>query len=230
MTTEQQIAPVITVDGPSGSGKGTLSQQIAKKMGWHLLDSGAMYRILAYGAKQHNLELDDVSNLCSLAKNLDVEFKENEGNPPLVIFEGKDVTHEVRTEECGNRASKIAQIPEVREALLVRQRSFRKIPGLVADGRDMGTVVFPEAALKIYLEASPAVRAKRRWAELQQRGIDVSLDNLFSEIEDRDIRDKQRKASPLVPASDAVILDTTNLSITEVFEVAAKLIKKINFS
>lgn len=227
--TEQQQAPVITVDGPSGSGKGTLSQQIAKKMGWHLLDSGAMYRILAYGAAQRKLELNDIPNLCDLAEKLDVTFKDNKGNPALVIFEGQDITQEVRTEECGNRASKIAQIPEVREALLVRQRSFRKMPGLVADGRDMGTVVFPDSPLKIYLEASPTVRAKRRWAELQQRGIDVSLDNLFSEIEARDIRDKQRKASPLIPASDAIVLDTTNLSIAEVFDEAEKLIDKISF-
>lgn len=224
--TESNYIPVITVDGPSGSGKGTLSQQIAKKLGWHLLDSGAMYRILAFGAKQYKLELDDVNSLQGLANKLDVVFKENEGNSPLVIFEGHDVTQEVRTEECGSRASKIAQIPEVRKALLERQRSFRIPPGLVADGRDMGTVVFPDAPLKLFLEASPETRAKRRWSELQQRGIDVSLDNLFSEIESRDIRDKQRKASPLVAAKDAVIIDTTDLSIPEVLAVAIELVEK----
>lgn len=220
--------PVITVDGPSGSGKGTLSQLIARKLGWHLLDSGALYRILALAAISHHIEFKDINGLVDIANTLDVSFKENlEGGTVRVLLEGKDVTGDVRTEACGKNASIIAVIPEVREALLERQKSFAQFPGLVADGRDMGTKVFPEAKLKIFLEASSQERAKRRWSELQERGIDVSLNDLLSEIEARDIRDKQRTVSPLVPAQGAFILDTTDMSIDDVFDAAMVQIKAV---
>lgn len=223
--------PVITVDGPSGSGKGTLSQLIARKLHWHLLDSGALYRLLALAAITHDVDFKDINGLVKLAAGLDVVFEDNiEGDTVKVILEGKDVTKDVRTEECGKHASIVAVIPEVREALFQRQKSFAKPPGLVADGRDMGTVVFPEALLKVFLEASGQERAKRRWAELQQRGLDVSLDDLYSEIEARDIRDKQRKHSPLIPAEGAFILDTTDMSIQDVFDAVLVQIKAVGLA
>lgn len=213
---------VVTVDGPSGSGKGTLSRQVAEHLGWHLLDSGALYRLLALAAVSHSVALENVKGVESLASHLDVAFDRLSGK---VYLEGHEVTKSIRTEECGANASKIAAIPEVRKALLTRQRAFLQDPGLVADGRDMGTVVFPQAVVKLFIEASPIERAKRRQLQLQEQGISVSLDDLFAEISARDERDRKRSISPLIPAPDAVVLDTTQLSIQEVFEKVVALIK-----
>ncbi len=207
--------PVITVDGPSGGGKGTLSLMLAKKLGWHFLDSGALYRVLALAAVRHSVAFDNHEALAVLAGHLDVVFKHE---PQEILLEGQIVTLAIRTEECGSGASQVAAVPAVRTALLERQRAFLEAPGLVADGRDMGTVIFPEADLKIFLEASPLERAKRRQAQLKQQGIDVSLDGLFAEIEKRDARDKQRSVSPLIPAHDAIVLDTTQMPINAVFD------------
>lgn len=210
-----QEAYVIAVDGPGGSGKGTLSRQLAEHLGWHLLDSGALYRLTALAAHSHTVALDNVEGLASIASHLDVEFDKATGK---ILLEGVDVTNACRTEECGADASVIAALSLVREALLERQRGFLQPPGLIADGRDMGTVVFPQAVLKIFLEASPMERAKRRQLQLQEQGVNDSLDDLFSEISARDDRDRKRSVSPLIPAQDAVVLDTTQLSIQEVFE------------
>ncbi len=222
-----QNFPVITVDGPSGSGKGTLTQLIAHELKWHVLDSGALYRLLAVAAINHEVSLDDIPGLEKLSHDLDIRFKENIGGTLKVFLDGKEVTAAVRAEKTGEKASIVAQIPAVRAALFEKQRAFRQEPGLVADGRDMGTVVFPDAVLKIFLEANAKERANRRWAELQERGIDVSLNDLFSEIESRDVRDRQRAVSPLVPAASAFILDTTDMSIQEVFEVVLVQIKAV---
>lgn len=210
----QPDVPVITVDGPSGSGKGTLSRRISEYLQWHFLDSGALYRVLAYGAIKHEIALEDKVQLSALAEQLDVLFSHLSGE---IVFEGENITSKIRTEKCGGIASIVAAIPEVRTALLARQRAFRQLPGLVADGRDMGTVVFPDAFLKIFLDASANERAKRRQLQLKEQGIDVSLEDLLIEIAKRDERDRQRPVAPLAPAKDALILDTTVLSIEEVF-------------
>lgn len=207
--------PVITVDGPGGVGKGTLSRQLATHLKWHFLESGALYRVLALAANRHSVALDNEAALVVLAQHLDVVFEEN---PSRVILEGQDITKELRHEKCGQSASVVAVIPAVREALLVRQRAFLQRPGLIADGRDMGTVIFPDAPLKIYLEASPEIRAKRRQKQLKEQGVDVSLESLLVEINERDKRDKSRAVAPLKPAKDAIIIDTSNLPIVDVFE------------
>ncbi len=215
----QSNVPVITVDGPSGSGKGTLSRRLSEHLKWHFLDSGAIYRVLAFCALKHGLALTDSAEISSLAHKLDVIF---ENNTSEIYLEGERVTLAIRTEKCGAGASLVAALPQVREALLARQRAFRESPGLVADGRDMGTVVFPDAFLKFFLEASPEVRAKRRQMQLKEQGIDVSLEDLLTEIAARDKRDRQRAVAPLRPASDAFILDTTALSIDAVFAAVLK--------
>lgn len=212
---ETDNIPVITVDGPGGVGKGTLSRQLATHYKWHFLESGALYRVLALAAKNHSVEFDNHSALAVLAQHLDVVFEEN---PSRIMLEGQDITRELRSETCGKSASIVAAIPDVREALLVRQRAFLQPPGLIADGRDMGTVIFPEAPLKVYLEASPEIRAQRRQKQLKEQGIDVSLEGLLVEINERDKRDKSRSVSPLKPAADAIIIDTTNLPIVDVYE------------
>ena len=216
--------PVLTIDGPSGSGKGTISLIIANRLGWHMLDSGALYRLVAFGVEKHGIALQDEAKLADYARALDVRFEQAEGSDELAIYlEGEDVTRGIRTEQCGNAASKVAAIQAVRDALLDRQRAFSQDPGLVADGRDMGTTVFPDAGLKIFLTASAEERAKRRYKQLKDKGIDVSLPALVNEIAERDARDSQRSASPLKPAADAVQLDTSEMSIEEVVQRVEQL-------
>ncbi|MCW9088921.1 MAG: (d)CMP kinase [Gammaproteobacteria bacterium] len=210
--------PVITVDGPSGVGKGTISQLLARKLGWHFLDSGALYRLTALAALRHGLALDDEAAVANIARNLDVEFLTAEGSDVRIFLEKQDVSSDIRTEKAGNSASKVAALPAVREALLQRQRDFAEPPGVIADGRDMGTTVFPQATRKFFLTASPAVRAERRYKQLKEKGLDATLHSLIEEIEQRDERDRSRRASPLRPADDAVIIDTSVKSIDEVLD------------
>ncbi|MCG7495944.1 (d)CMP kinase [Vibrio sp. Of7-15] len=216
--------PVITVDGPSGAGKGTLCMLLANKLGLHLLDSGAIYRVLALAALHHGVDIESEDALVPLAAHLDVQFKA-EGDLVKVILEGEDVSGELRKEETGNAASKVAALPRVREALLRRQRAFSEAPGLVADGRDMGTVVFPSAEVKIFLDASAEERANRRMKQLQEKGLDVNFARLLSEIQERDDRDRNRAVAPLRPADDALILDSTVLTIEQVTEQALSYIE-----
>ncbi|CAM3682362.1 (d)CMP kinase [Xenorhabdus thuongxuanensis] len=218
------IAPVITVDGPSGAGKGTLCQALAEALDWQLLDSGAIYRVLALAAIHHQVDIQSEDALVPLAANLDVRFVPANGKL-RVILEGEDVSNEIRTETVGNTASQAATFPRVREALLRRQRAFRIAPGLIADGRDMGTVVFPDAPVKIFLDASAEERARRRMLQLQERGFSVNFENLLSEIQERDFRDRNRVVAPLVPAQDALILDSTSMSIEEVIDRALAYVR-----
>ena len=211
--------PVITIDGPTASGKGTITRLLAQRLGWHILDSGALYRLVALAAHKHSIPLDDADSLQPLAAHLDVEFAIDEDSGEIVtLLEGEDVTQDLRSETCGNDASRVAQIAMVREALLARQRAFCETPGLVADGRDMGTVVFPDAVLKIFLTASVEERACRRYNQLKDKGLGVTMRGLLDEIAERDARDRERSASPLVPAEDAIQLDTSELSIDEVVD------------
>ncbi|USR41522.1 (d)CMP kinase [Ectopseudomonas hydrolytica] len=206
-------APVITVDGPSGSGKGTLCALLAKQLGWNLLDSGALYRLLAFAAGNHGIDLTNEEALKQLAAHLDVQFIDKR-----IVLEGEEVTDAIRNEQVGAGASMVASLPAVREALLQRQRAFQEEPGLVADGRDMGTVVFPDAPLKVFLTASAEERARRRYLQLKAKGDDVNLASLLDEIRARDERDTQRAVAPLKPAADAILLDSTELSIEQVLE------------
>ncbi|WP_454442297.1 (d)CMP kinase [Vibrio bathopelagicus] len=217
-------SPVITVDGPSGAGKGTLCMLLADKLGFHLLDSGAIYRVLALAAIHHGVDTESEDALVPLATHLDVQFIA-EGNLVKVILEGEDVSGELRKEETGMAASKVAALPRVREALLRRQRAFSAAPGLVADGRDMGTVVFVEAEAKIFLDASAEERANRRLKQLQEKGLDVKFDDLLSEIQERDERDRNRPVAPLRPAEDALVLDSTSMNIEQVVEKALHYIE-----
>ncbi|WP_455366775.1 (d)CMP kinase [Kaarinaea lacus] len=212
-------APVITIDGPSASGKGTISSRVAHALGWHMLDSGALYRLVGYAAIQHSTVLDDTASLERIARNLDVRFvADSNGGESTIYLGDENVTLAIRTEESGQAASTVAAIPQVRSALLARQRAFQQLPGLVADGRDMGTVVFPDAELKIFLTASAEERAKRRHKQLMEKGISANLAQLFDEIAERDKRDSQRTTAPLKPAKDAVELDTTHMTISEVVD------------
>lgn len=206
--------PVITLDGPSGTGKGTLCHMLAEHLGWHFLDSGAIYRVLAYAARKKGVDFGDVKNLVALAHTLNLRFVLG----GLVLLDEEDISDAIRTERCGQEASQIAVIPEVRDALLARQRAFATLPGLVTDGRDMGTVVFPDAILKIYLYASAEERAKRRYLQLKDSGNGASLAEVVDELAKRDTRDTERTHAPLKPALDSVQIDTTGLTIVQVFE------------
>jgi cytidylate kinase len=212
-----QTEPVITIDGPSGAGKGTVSSLLAKRLGWHFLDSGAIYRVLAIASVHHQILAEDEMALLPLAAGLDVNFETTDAGA-RIILEGEDVTDVIRTEEIGAIASKIASLPTIREALLRRQRAFKQSPGLVADGRDMGTIVFPNAQAKIFLTASAEERALRRFNQLKDKGYDVSMSRLLTDIQVRDERDSNRTFAPLVPAEDALVLDSTQLDIKQVFE------------
>ena len=211
------MVPVICVDGPSGSGKGTLAQRLASHLGFHLLDSGALYRIVGVAALDQGVAWDDEPSVTQIARDLDVSFVTTDLGV-RVNYCGKDVTEPVRSVRGGEGASAVAAIPSVRDALLTRQRELAMAPGLIADGRDMGTVVFPDAPVKIFLEASALARAQRRQSQLQLQGEDVSLPRLLEAIEARDTRDRTRSVSPLVPADDAVIVDSTDLTANAVFE------------
>ncbi len=213
--------PVIAIDGPSGSGKGTIAEMVANRLGFILLDSGALYRILGIAAHKANLELDNHNQVANLARTLEIEFC-NAGTG-TVLLNGEDVSKDIRTELGSSLASQVGLIPAAREALYERQLRFRKSPGLVADGRDMGTVIFPDATLKIFLTAVVSERAQRRYKQLIDKGIDATLPDLLRDLNERDRRDTERPVSPLKPAEDAVILDSTELSIEEVVEQILKL-------
>jgi cytidylate kinase len=215
-------APVVCVDGPSGAGKGTLAQSLADTLGWNLLDSGALYRVVGLACLSAGVPLDKAQRVAVVARSLDVTFQPG-AEGVSVWLSGQNVTREIRSEEGGISASTVAALPEVREALLLRQRELARLPGLVADGRDMGTVVFPSAELKIFLTASAEARAERRYHQLQGRGESVSLPRLLAAIRERDARDESRSASPLVPADDAIVLDSTALTASEVLSRVCEL-------
>ena len=215
--------PVIAVDGPGGSGKGTITTRLAKHLGWHFLDSGALYRLTALAVIKAQISVEDEAALGRLATQLNIRF-ETSDHDVIAVLEEEDVTKQLRYEETGVMASKIAMIAAVRAALVTRQRRFRQFPGLVADGRDMGTVIFPDAKLKIFLTASVGIRAERRYKQLKDKGESVNLTRLFREIKARDLRDQSRSVAPLRPAEDAVIIDSTDLRIDEVFNEIVSLI------
>ena len=212
-----ETVPVIAIDGPVGTGKGTVSHRVASALGFALLDSGALYRVLALAARTRGVSLDGGPALARLAEGLDIEFTPGDGTEPVrTLLDGVDVTDDIRTEQCGNDASRVSAHSEVRDALLARQHGFRRPPGLVADGRDMGSVVFPDAFVKVFLTATARARAERRHKQLMAKGIDVSVTRLSREMAERDRRDRERAVAPLKPAGDAVVVDTTGLDIDTV--------------
>ncbi|MFL6548316.1 MAG: (d)CMP kinase [Povalibacter sp.] len=225
MSQESLPAPVLTIDGPSGSGKGTVARQVADQLGWHLLDSGALYRLVAFAAQKGGIPLDDEAANARIAEHLDVRFGADPEGEEQIWLEGAEVSADIRTERAGDGASQVAALPRVRAALVARQRAFARAPGLVADGRDMGTVIFPEAGLKIFLTASADERAKRRYKQLKDKGLGANLAALSQEIAERDRRDANRTIAPLRPADDALVIDSTSMSIdavvARVLELAA---------
>lgn len=227
MSHESASVPIVTIDGPSSSGKGTISRLVASRVGWHLLDSGALYRLVALAGQLQGLAPDDVDGHVAVARRMKVEFGSRDGQEQ-VLLEGQDVTRQLRTEEAGAGASRVAAWPAVREALTDRQRAFAQAPGLVADGRDMGTVIFPGARLKVFLTASPEERARRRHKQLIEKGSAASLAALSREIAERDLRDSTRQVAPLKPAPDAQLLDSTGLSIDAVVERVLSLGRERN--
>lgn len=221
-----KLVPVLTIDGPSGSGKGTVSARVADALGWHLLDSGALYRAVGFAASMAGLDLSDAEAVTRCAETTKIVFRDpKDGGETRVIVNGLDATAEIRTETCGAAASAIAAIPSVRAALFEKQRSFRKGPGLVADGRDMGTVIFPDAEHKVFLTASAEERAKRRYKQLKEKGLGVTLATLLREIEARDVRDAERAVAPLKPATDAILIDSTGMSIDAVVAKVLELVR-----
>ncbi len=223
-----EAIPVLTVDGPGGAGKGTVCMRVAAAMGWHLLDSGALYRLLGLAARQNGVELTDEAALARLAGSLDVSFEINkDATAVTTLLENQPVDELLRTEQAGSDASQVAAIPVVREALLERQQAFAKAPGLVADGRDMGTVVFPQADLKIFLTASAEERARRRYMQLKEQGLSANLSALRDEMEARDRRDRERSVAPLKPAEDAWEVDTTDLDIVSVVDMILERLRDV---
>lgn len=220
----KQTVPVITLDGPSGTGKGTLCHLLAQHLKWNLLDSGAIYRVLAYAARKNKIPFTAIERLTELAKSLDLRFETKDANQSHVLLDNQDVFQEIRTEQCGQDASQIAIIPQIQEALLERQRNFAQPPGLVTDGRDMGTVVFPNALLKVFLYANPEERANRRYLQLKAKENNVSLAQVVDELVKRDTRDTARTHAPLKPAEDAIQVDTTGLTIVQVFNNVLELV------
>ncbi|MBX6420527.1 MAG: (d)CMP kinase [Nevskia sp.] len=218
--------PVIAVDGPSGAGKGLVTRMLAERLGWHRLDSGALYRVLALAAQDAGIELQDGVAVAALAPQLAIEFAGRQESDERILVNGQDWTARVRAETAGDLASRIAALPEVRAALLQRQRDFRRPPGLVADGRDMGTVVFPDARLKIFLDASAEARARRRKLQLSEQGVDANLIDLCVEVRARDARDRSRAVAPLAVAADAVVLDTTQMKPAEVLAAIEALLRQ----
>ena len=214
----QENVPVITIDGPSGAGKGTVARIVSEKLGWNLLDSGAIYRVLAIAIQYHEVSAEEEEPLIPMAAHLDVQFEISSNGESKVILEGEDVTNTIRAEEVGKLASKVAAYPRVREALLRRQRAFKVTPGLVADGRDMGTVVFTDAPVKVFLTATAEERAERRFKQLKEKGFDVKIGRLLDDIRLRDEQDQNRKVAPLVSAEGALVIDSTNISVDEVVD------------
>lgn len=220
--------PILTIDGPSGSGKGTISRAVAERLGWHYLDSGALYRAVGLAAAWEGVDLSDPEAVAQCARRTEIRFETQGAGEPHVIVNGKDATRQLRTETAGAAASAIAAQPPVRAALVELQHGFRRLPGLVADGRDMGTVIFPDAPYKVFLTASAGERAQRRYKQLKEKGVSVNLDSLLHEIAARDERDAGRAVAPLKPAEDAVVVDSTGTPITEVIErVLAVLPEKL---
>lgn len=224
MSSSSETVPVITVDGPSGSGKGTLAQAIAQALGWHLLDSGALYRIIGVMCERRGVDFDDEKAVAALAERLHIEFVGD-----AVVVDGSNLADDIRTEDAGALASKVAHWPAVRDAVLSLQRSLRQSPGLVADGRDMGTVVFPDAQCKFFLDASAEERAQRRYKQLKNKGLSVSLRGLLEQIQERDARDRGRAVAPLKPAEDAIVIDSTSMSIDAVLERVMAEVKNRGF-
>ncbi len=223
--TEAKV-PVIAIDGPSGSGKGAITHMLAEQLGFHILDSGALYRLIGLSARRNGIPFDSEPELAQLASQMQIEFKTSDDpeEPIRIHLDGEDVTLAIRTDQAGSDASAVAPHPAVRQAIFELQQDFRAAPGLIADGRDMGTVVFPQADLKIYLTASAEARAERRYKQLIAKDISVSLHDLFLSIQERDERDMNRKVAPLVPADDAHVIDSTEMGIDEVFAEVLRLV------